>query len=87
MKVNIKINEKFSIQKNDGCNYNLIENYHTEPKEGFDSKESTKVLGHYSSTLSALRAYVDRSLDDCATIKEVVDHVSEVQKELEVLFK
>jgi hypothetical protein len=85
--MNLKINDKFSIENNDSCNYNLVEKYMTKPKEGQESKETTKVLGHYSSTLSALKAYVNRSLDDCGEVGNIIEHIKQLENKIEGLLK
>ena len=83
----LKINDKFRIECKDSANYNLIQKYETKPKEGKESKESEKVLGHYSSTLSALKAYVNRSLDDCGNVGEIIEHIKKLENKIEGLLK
>ena len=85
--MNLKINENFRIECKDSSNYNLIEKYVINEKNVSLSKESEKVIGHYSSTLSALRAYVDRSLDDCGKVGNIIEHIKQLENKIEGLLK
>jgi hypothetical protein len=81
------INDKFHVECKDGCNYNLIETYQTEAKNGFESKESQKIIGHYPNTLSALKAYVKRDLDSCGNVGEIVSKVIELEEKITKILK
>jgi len=57
----------------------------TQPKDGKEGKLTDKVLGHFGSTFGALKAYVDRSLDDCGKVEDVKNHVDSVIDELKLI--
>ena len=79
------INERFKVECKDGSNYNLIETSMTQPKGGKEGKMTDKVLGHFGSTFGALKADVDRSLDDCGKVEEVKNHIDSVVEELKII--
>jgi hypothetical protein len=81
----IIINERFKVECKDGSNYNLVETSMTQPKDGKEGKLTDKVLGHFGSTFGALKAYVDRSLDDCGKVEDVKNHVDSVIDELKLI--
>ena len=81
----IIINERFKVECKDGSNYNLIETSMTQHKGGKEGKLTDKVLGHFGSTFGALKAYVDRRLDDCGKVEEVKNHIDSVVEELKLI--
>lgn len=81
------INETYKVECKDGCNYNLVETRMTNPKDGKEGKLTDKVLGHYSSTYSALNAYIKRRLDDCGKVEDLKNHIDSVFDELKLILK